>query len=109
MTTAKHTPGPWVLSSGTVYCTQLRGGPGYEHYETKHQVCKPPECIKTKKATAAALNWEANASLIAAAPELLAALDALLGKAYKQNFNDSYPEILELAESAIAKARGESK
>ena len=39
---------------------------------------------------------------------LINALEALLGKAYKQNFNDSYPEILAECEAAIAKARGES-
>lgn len=40
--------------------------------------------------------------------DLISALQALLGKAYKQNFNDSYPEILAECEAAIAKARGEA-
>lgn len=53
------------------------------------------------------INRMANAHLIAAAPDLLEALSKLLAKAYKQNFNDSYPEVLECAELAIAKARGE--
>lgn len=52
--------------------------------------------------------FKANARLIASAPDLLAALEALLGKAYKQNFNDSYPEILDACETAIAKARGDA-
>jgi hypothetical protein len=50
---------------------------------------------------------EKNAALCAAAPDLLYALEVLLGKAYKQNFNDSYPEVVSIAESALAKARGE--
>ena len=47
-------------------------------------------------------------NLIAAAPDLLGALETMLGKAYKQNWNDGYPEILDQAEAAIAKSRGES-
>lgn len=37
---------------------------------------------------------------------LLVALEAVLGKAYKQNWNDQYPEVLAQAEAAIAKAKG---
>lgn len=47
----------------------------------------------------------ANMRLIKSAPELLDALDKLLGKAYKQNWNDQYPELLAQVESVIAKAR----
>jgi len=50
---------------------------------------------------------DSDLALILAAPQLLSALESLLGKAYKQNFNDSYPEILDACESAIAKARGD--
>lgn len=49
----------------------------------------------------------ANANLIAAAPELLEALQAMLNKAYKQNWNDKYPDEVEWAESAIQKALGQ--
>lgn len=37
---------------------------------------------------------------------LLAAMEAMVGKATKQNWNDLYPEILKQAFAAIAKARG---
>ncbi|KAA5932357.1 MULTISPECIES: hypothetical protein [unclassified Pantoea] len=50
---------------------------------------------------------EANAKLIAAAPELLEALQAMLNKAYKQNWNDQYPDEVDAAQSAIAKALGQ--
>lgn len=50
---------------------------------------------------------EENANLIAAAPELLEALQAMLNKAYKQNWNDQYPDELDAAQSAIAKALGQ--
>jgi hypothetical protein len=123
----KHTPGPWIFIHGTVYCAEIKGAPGYERCETKHQVCKPPECIKTKKPTAAAINWDANARLIAAAPDLLEALDALEQSAPSaccESFNHTRGELHEAdelcpplaryeaaslsARAAIAKARGES-
>ncbi|MDI9276216.1 hypothetical protein QMZ65_03220 [Pantoea sp. EABMAA-21] len=49
----------------------------------------------------------ANARLIAAAPELLEALKAMLNKAYKQNWNDQYPDEIEAAQNAISKALGQ--
>lgn len=51
----------------------------------------------------------ANAKLIAASPELLDALQKMLSKAYKQNWNDAYPEELKSAQDAINKALGETK
>jgi phage gp29-like protein len=49
---------------------------------------------------------DANACLIAAAPDLLEALEAMINKATKQNWNDQYPEVLEKAFAAVDKARG---
>lgn len=48
-----------------------------------------------------------NATLIAAAPDLLEALQAMLSKAYKQNWNDQYPDEVSKAQAAISKALGE--
>lgn len=48
----------------------------------------------------------ANAHLIAAAPDLLNALQAMLNKAYKQNWNDHYPDEVSKAQSSIRKALG---
>ena len=50
--------------------------------------------------------YRANSRLVAAAPELLEALQSMLKKAYKQNWNDNYPDELLAAESAINKALG---
>ena len=47
----------------------------------------------------------ANAYLMRTAPQLLAALEAMLGKAYKQGWNDQYPELVEQAEQVIALAK----
>ena len=46
-------------------------------------------------------------NLIAAAPDLLNALQAMLNKAYKQNWNDHQPDEVSKAQSAISKALGE--
>ena len=48
-----------------------------------------------------------NAKLIASSPELLEALQKMLSKAYKQNWNDAYPEVIKSAQNAINKALGE--
>lgn len=42
-----------------------------------------------------------------AAPELLEALQKMVSKAYKQNWNDAYPEEIQSAQAAINKALGE--
>ncbi|EPD1692384.1 hypothetical protein ACR6LU_005059 [Escherichia coli] len=44
--------------------------------------------------------------LMEAAPDLLEALQAMLNKAYKQKWNDHYPDEVSKALSAISKALG---
>lgn len=56
---------------------------------------------------AATRNEREDALLIAAAPDLLEALQAMLNKAYKQNWNDHYPDEVSKAQSAIRKALGD--
>lgn len=46
-----------------------------------------------------------NAYLMRSAPQLLAALEEMLGKAYKQNWNDQYPQLVEQAEQVIKLAK----
>jgi hypothetical protein len=48
-----------------------------------------------------------HSQLIAAAPELFEALQAMLNKAHKQNWNDQYPDEVDAAQAAIAKALGQ--
>ncbi|WP_113328332.1 hypothetical protein [Escherichia coli] len=45
--------------------------------------------------------------LMEAAPDLLEALQAMLNKAYKQNWDDHYPDEVSKALSAISKAIGD--
>lgn len=47
----------------------------------------------------------ANAYLMRTAPQMLAMLEELMAKAYKQNWNDQYPELLERAEKVLALAK----
>lgn len=94
---SKHTSGPWAFWSG------------YNAYDKiEAQVTAEDGDIVIASYNHLIAEGEANASLMAAAPDLLEALELLIGKAYKQNFNDAYPEILEKCESAMAKARGET-
>jgi hypothetical protein len=83
MTEATHTPGPWILT-GNKICTQrqdeiaeiIRYGAwfgGNTPYGTKNPI------------------GNANARLITAAPDLLAALEALLDDALELGLADSHP------------------
>lgn len=49
-------------------------------------------------------SW-ANAYLMRTAPQMLAMLEELMAKAYKQNWNDHYPELLEKAEKVLELAK----
>lgn len=90
MNELKVTPGPWGVFKGTMI-------------ESKSGVFI---CDVLGHSTSQEED-EANANLIAAAPELLEALQAMLNKAYKQNWNDQYPDEIETAQAAIARALGQ--
>lgn len=49
-------------------------------------------------------SW-ANAYLMRTAPQLLAMLEELMAKAYRQNWNDQYPELMEKAETVLELAK----
>lgn len=82
----KYTPGPWYWD--------------YEGLGSK-------DVLVFGKAYPFEMTSEANMRLIAAAPDLLEALQEMLNKAYKQNWNDQYPDEVSKAQSAISKALGE--
>lgn len=98
MTKPTHTPGPWVVheSGGFCYIRPADHEPGVMAVA---QVCKRP-------------NYEQkpNARLISAAPEMLAALEALT-RAYAESMNADTSDLWDSdlwdnAVDAIAKARG---
>ena len=96
MTTATHTPGLWGLTFGE-YDAAIHAG----------------ATIAMIDDTMSA--WKANARLIAAAPDLLAALDAIVAKAHEygnrsdtpDNVSCGFYDIIEDARAAIAKATGQ--
>ena len=82
--TTKHTPGPWRADWVNVYRKD-------DHLA---------DCCPKAKNGIPLEQKEANARLIAAAPELLAALKALVNM---QKGHENWPEVKQ-AEAAIAKA-----
>lgn len=95
MSNSKHTPGPWVIKDGI-----LKSENGYHLYS-----------LEERPGLGHAA--EANARLIAAAPELLESLEGLLNQA-KQCFALTTSEesqkvlAMDAARAAIAKATGVS-
>ncbi len=91
MSTANHTPGPWTAEA-------TRAGKVFEVYfgdaEAGDAGCG--------WATLAGDNQAANARLVAAAPELLDALQRCL------RYGGLYPDLAEEVRTLIAKATGEA-
>jgi hypothetical protein len=87
---SKHTPGPWDIAKGKTYCA----------IRTDERVIADMRLVGLH-------HNEANARLIAAAPELLdalqAALEALRGSAGFDEINNAKKQV----KAAIAKATGE--
>ena len=95
----KHTPGPWVRSgnnikSRTDNCVVIR-----LPAQTDRVGDEPPEQIE---------RWDADARLIAAAPDLLEALEEIV-KEYCENPDNgrTLRWAIDGAKEAIAKAKGE--
>jgi len=108
--TTKSTPGPWIIQSL---------GPGLDHDE--RFALWPDDNVKNRHNLIADINGAANAALIAAAPDLLAALESMVGtvadvvECYRDLIGtDEEPgwiydhsEALKQARAAIARAKGE--
>lgn len=103
----KHTPGPWA----TEYMESPRGGYAQQIFDANLVLVATAAWYPVKVGeSTTATNREANARLIAAAPELLEALewyvrndDTNVG----QEGNEFYEEGLNRGLAAIAKATGE--
>jgi hypothetical protein len=97
MTGAKHTPGPWTLEDHGYTYIVSKPGDGY----ITRDVCR------MDGSTTSAFNQKANAHLIVAAPEMLAALKE--ARAYYGEPDKSDPvdvAIWARIDAAIAKAEG---
>jgi len=94
----QHTPGPWAPHLG-------RGANPRFHIQTEggYQIASTPELVRHSQAFDENAQKEANARLIAAAPDLLAALEYILSCEGLANVHSR-----NMAEEAIAKAKGEA-
>ena len=88
----KHTPGPWKLDDDDAVIGITDDGGNI--------VCLGPEGWEKSMA-----RWEANARLIAAAPELLEALQSIVGELDE---GEVWGSSITKAKAAIAKATGEA-
>lgn len=109
MSEPRFTPGPWWNESGTIHCKNPKVWTGECHS------CVHPAIVNDVywKSDNPDAEHEANAALVAAAPDLYAALEkirticeSLCGDADEQC---AIIEIREIAKSALAKARGEAQ
>jgi hypothetical protein len=97
-----HTPGPWEFDGDYVWAESIKG---YVADPQTEDILSGEHVAHSK----AAAQWRANAKLIAAAPELLAALVAVL----EIEDRDEFVPLTELdkawtaARAAIAKAQGQ--
>lgn len=93
---SNHTPGPYSVSSYT---------PGHDEeddpFEPQYQIQTATEQI------ASGIQVEADARLLAAAPDLLASLDALVQMIYEDKTPTPYSDQYRDALNAIAQATGE--
>lgn len=113
---ANHTPGPWLVKTDWLACSR------YEYQEIVHET-HPGSIVLDSICTLMAHEWlakpderRANAALIAAAPELLEALQVLLDQVDYTAGNCGITEmvgavlpkeIIQKARTVIAKAKVE--
>lgn len=95
-----HTPGPW-RAFFTEANQRTRIGDWYFTQEPT-STSRP---VRFRRVSASNVEARANAALIAAAPELLAALE-LIARSTGFNGGTSVEELQRIAQAAIAKARG---
>jgi len=98
---SNHTPGPWEINEEEYYPLNLHVH-SIRVKDTNEEICDTAYWTHKENLGES----RCNALLIAAAPDLLKALERIMGKAYKQNWNDNYPEEVAQAEAAIDKANG---
>jgi hypothetical protein len=104
---AKHTPGPWMVSDGVVHQAQEGG-------VCRIACCADARSYADRKRFVAPEEKEANARLIAAAPDMLAALKGVLKSSERVAELRNVPEASTFAQGIaslkeiIAKAEGQS-
>ena len=99
MTDTKHTPGPWVWEHWQMGLTAQNGTSVLAYYDYEGMSLHG----KTED------EHEANAHLIAAAPDLLEALEAIVATWDGPKYNHFMADNIDLARAAIAKAKGQTE
>ena len=107
--TTQHTPGPWTFSQSTeygdkrFYIAQADGAPYTPHYSDVATLIA--ETVNDERKSI----QEANARLIAAAPDLLEALQDIVKSLVDQDDEGmiEHAQQMIIARAAIAKATGE--
>ena len=112
---ATHTPGPWHTAGCAVYAQNIKrcfGGPVREYVqpvaisEAEDSEESFDDSAWPKVRTPGFAEAEANARLIAAAPELLAALENIVGLWVDSEQNNGLAQIMARdAQTAIARAK----
>jgi len=100
---SEHTKGPWHLILSDNATPHIMHGEYFGCEDHDHLICHLPAEIM--------INYNSlnNARLIAAAPELLGALEDMYRNGRKQNWGSHYENSMDLAAAAIAKAKGEKE
>ena len=96
---AEHTPGPWQFAEAGSWKDGVRTSKEYFVRRPDDDVAIASEILNPEDSTPS----EANARLIAAAPELLAALEVCVDELKR---NGIQSESIQDARAAIAKAKG---
>lgn len=111
MSGARHTPGPWACHFGdestTCDCRYILAEYGGMGSIADISVCEKMEGDWGDDIGPPADVAKANARLIAAAPDLLAALERFVAH-YPNGINPMLDDAASAARAAIAKARGQS-
>ena len=100
---SKHTPGPWILTEGNRFDKEMVITTQYRLDASIGCICE----MDVYFTGLIGIEQEANARLIAAAPELLEALQNMLGLTEASDYMGAR-EIEQQARAAIAKATGGS-
>ena len=95
----KHTPGPWIIDRDSVVASNTPDDSG-------DIICEAPERFENSMR-----RWQANARLIAAAPELLAACSRAFNLIKESGFSsglieEEFDGTLNQLDAAIAKVEG---
>lgn len=102
----KHTPGPWIVTDSGVFdrCGRIIV-PEIKAHDVKDAAFSSGAVLKAQDD-----GGESNANLIAAAPDLLEALEGLLtavSEHYTEDLNMDVVEAIIPARAAIKRAKGE--